>query len=117
MRISFTTIPVLLEYLPVRREARMAAHTGVTTTALLKFIPSLANRSRFGVMAVRSPAYPTLSCRSWSAKIKTIFGRVSGPLALLPERHPDTRIRRNKTIPNAFLFFIVLISFTFILLN
>lgn len=73
--ISFMTIPVELMYFPVNRLDLYGADTGLTDSALEKFIASCAKLLILGVMAFVSPAYPSTSALIWSAKTNTRFGR------------------------------------------
>ncbi len=74
-RNSFTTMPVLLGYLPVNRLLRYGPHTGYPDTAFVKSTDSDANWSMFGVAPTGDPTYPEASRRSWSASTKSRFGR------------------------------------------
>jgi hypothetical protein len=54
--------------------ALYGVQTGIVATAFVKFTPSVASLSRFGVRTSELPAYPVASARHWSANTKTIFG-------------------------------------------
>ena len=63
-------------YLPVKRLAREATHTGDVTKHSVNAVPSRARRSRLGVCIHGAPSAPMVSARCWSVMMRMMFGRL-----------------------------------------
>ena len=97
----FPITPFARLCLPVRMAARLGQQIEFTLNELVKSAPSLAMRSRLGVLLI-DPGYAPMVRRAWSSlNRKRIFGRVSA--------YVETRKRKNSQLR--------FINFTIVLFN
>src|SRR5262245_42120237 len=73
-RASLRKVPVVSGLRQVKSEAREGQQTGIPATAFTNRTLFEAKRSRLGVFALGSPAYPKAAARHWSAITNRTLG-------------------------------------------